>query len=100
MNLINQLIEKQLNPDLNWMDNAKCRDIPQFLELAYNDKSTLQKEAIKTCQQCSVRIDCLNYSIHAKELYGVWGGYTAQDRLKKARQLQRILNTIPPFDTI
>lgn len=32
------------------------------------------------CATCSVRLECADYAIRAREPYGVWGGLTEEDR--------------------
>lgn len=40
-----------------------------------------QRAAIRICQECSVRTDCLEYAINAgRKLHGVWGGESERGR--------------------
>lgn len=38
------------------------------------------QQAVKLCKSCPVKRECLDYSLEADELYGVWGGLTANQR--------------------
>ena len=39
------------------------------------------KQAKRICRACPVRAECLAYGLNEKE--GVWGGLTADERLKR-----------------
>lgn len=45
-------------------------------------------EARSYCFECEVQSDCLLYAIAAREDYGIWGGYTPEERAR-ARELTR-----------
>ena len=36
--------------------------------------------ACGVCASCSVRVECADYAIRAREPYGVWGGLTEEER--------------------
>jgi WhiB family redox-sensing transcriptional regulator len=36
--------------------------------------------AKKTCMDCPVRQECLDYAIEAEETYGIWGGMSWNER--------------------
>lgn len=38
------------------------------------------RTAKTVCAMCSVRLECADYAIRAREPYGVWGGLTEEDR--------------------
>ncbi len=71
--------------DLSWQENAKCvgTDVEVFY-LPYGsrmaDKRKRVAEAKKVCFSCSVREQCLQYSLENKEVYGVWGGVSEDER--------------------
>jgi len=79
--------------DQLWMDLGKCvTDPPKNPNLFYPPPGMNAREAVKFCQECPVRSLCLEYSIIARELYGVWGGVVEQDRRRmiRARELRRL----------
>jgi Transcription factor WhiB len=45
-------------------------------------QASLARKAIKICQQCDVRYECLEYALQQKIEDGVWGGTTATQRKK------------------
>jgi WhiB family redox-sensing transcriptional regulator len=69
--------------DLSWRDHAACAgmDPREF----FPRKSDAQKEIIKVCLGCPVRMDCLQYALDTRSDHGVWGGTTQDER----RQLLR-----------
>jgi hypothetical protein len=38
------------------------------------------QDAVKLCKTCPVRRECAEYAVSADELFGVWGGLTANQR--------------------
>lgn len=36
--------------------------------------------ALKICQRCPIKTECLEYALAADERYGVWGGVSANQR--------------------
>lgn len=69
--------------DLAWLANAHCQGMDP--ELFFPRKSDAQKETIKFCLRCPVRLDCLQYALDTPVNYGIWGGTTQEER----RQLRR-----------
>jgi hypothetical protein len=65
--------------DLSWQEKAACAGmgVQHFFDV---------DGAPGVCQQCPVRIDCLEHGLN-HERFGVWGGLTQEDlkRLRKAR---------------
>lgn len=47
------------------------------------------RTAVKLCQQCPVKNDCLEYALTVGERFGVWGGVTADQRLQLSRGRSR-----------
>jgi WhiB family redox-sensing transcriptional regulator len=43
-------------------------------------------EAKAVCGNCVIRVACLEYSLEAKEAYGIWGGATERERRRILRQ--------------
>jgi WhiB family redox-sensing transcriptional regulator len=59
-----------------WMDRAACRGRPGRWWFT----ASTRRRAIRICQRCPVRDECLAYAIDYDEQYGVWGGLTAGER--------------------
>jgi WhiB family transcriptional regulator, redox-sensing transcriptional regulator len=38
------------------------------------------QDAVKMCKTCPVRAECAAYAVEAEEIFGVWGGLTANQR--------------------
>jgi len=48
------------------------------------------KKALRICAGCGVRQQCLDWAMHSGEMTGVWGGTTAEERVRARRaQLRR-----------
>lgn len=56
-------------------------------ELFYPEKRESAQPAKKICQECPVRLQCLEYALKHDERFGVWGGLSERERraLKKQR---------------
>lgn len=70
-----------------WQYKGACRDAdPEvfFLEHGERARSKTKKEqkAITICRSCPVIKECLEHALKVPELYGVWGGTTADQRLR------------------
>jgi WhiB family redox-sensing transcriptional regulator len=69
----------------SWVMRAACRDMPA--DLFYPAPAEMpsardeREQAAKiVCASCSVRVDCLAYSLRANEQLGIWGGMTENER--------------------
>lgn len=72
--------------DLGWRDAARCEGMDP--ERFFPRKSDEQKETIKFCLGCPVRLDCLKYALDTPVDYGIWGGTTQEER-KQLRRKRR-----------
>lgn len=66
-----------------WMVFGACRDMDP--DLFFPQSSHDARAATAVCRTCAVRTECLEYSLEARESFGVWGGLTEKQR----RQLLR-----------
>jgi WhiB family redox-sensing transcriptional regulator len=64
--------------DQAWQEHASCRSIP--VELFFPLVEQEADEAKSICGSCLVREECLEFAIQAGERFGVWGGFTSQER--------------------
>jgi len=47
-----------------------------------------KQEAVATCQTCPVNNCCLDYALEFESEFGIWGGYTARQRVRYRRELK------------
>jgi WhiB family redox-sensing transcriptional regulator len=67
----------------NWREQALCAQVDP--ELFFPDHDIIPKEAKLICDQCRVRLDCLQYALDNHPLPGVWAGTNH----KKRKELRR-----------
>ncbi|HVF54354.1 MAG TPA: WhiB family transcriptional regulator [Actinomycetota bacterium] len=79
-------------PDAEWRDRAACRPYPAVLFFGLEDsempaeRRVREDKAKKVCQECPVRLECLEYALVTKEPYGIWGGLTEMERKSRAHR--------------
>jgi WhiB family redox-sensing transcriptional regulator len=75
----------------DWQTRGLCRGVePEvFFPVAEEDAG----RAKQICGACSVREECLIFSLQNRERYGVWGGVTEKERQDMFRRgvAQRVL---------
>ena len=69
-----------------WQESAACRgkdqntfygpDAPE----STTDRNNREEAAKLVCGTCSVKAECLRYSLARHETYGIWGGTTERER--------------------
>jgi len=67
----------------HWRSAAACRfaDPELFFPISDSGKSLEQvAEAKAVCAGCPVRRECLAFAVGTQQLYGIWGGTTADER--------------------
>jgi WhiB family redox-sensing transcriptional regulator len=67
-----------------WRDEARCA-LPQYdVEAWFPEQGSGGIGAVRqVCMGCPVRMSCLAYAIkEGRNCYGVWGGYTHDERRK------------------
>ena len=75
-----------LNFDLEqeaWMEEGSCvyANTELFFPVGSSMKAIKQSnEAKAICNECVVKIDCLEYAIRTNQDSGVWGGTTEEER--------------------
>lgn len=67
-----------------WTNRARCRglDPEQFFVRSLQDA----RSAIRVCDRCPVKQDCLDYAVEQGIEVGVWGGLTERQRRAYARR--------------
>lgn len=71
--------------EMDWTERARCRglDPDQFFVRG----AAQARRAIKVCQRCTVKDQCLGYALDNDIDFGVWGGLTERQRRAYARKL-------------
>jgi len=64
--------------DDRWLRSANCLGIDASLFLPGLGASV--SEAKGVCRGCTVRTECLDFALEVRELTGVWGGLTGEER--------------------
>ena len=69
----------------DWTDQARCRglDPDQFFVRG----ASQSRKAVKVCQRCTVRSECLDYAVENQIDFGVWGGLTERQRRALRRRI-------------
>ena len=64
--------------DTSWLRRARCRglDPEQFFVRGIAQA----RPALRICQRCRVKEDCLRYAVENEIDFGVWGGLTERQR--------------------
>jgi WhiB family redox-sensing transcriptional regulator len=89
-----QSIAVSTPPGWSWELNAACRGLGDDLFYARNNergqtKRRREDAAKKVCATCPVAGPCLAGALSAGEVYGVWGGLTATERVGLPRRNSR-----------
>src|SRR5919106_6187532 len=70
-----------------WQLSARCRGAdPSMFFHADGERGSSrrqrEREAKRLCAECSVVMQCRDYSLTFREAYGVWGGLAEDERLR------------------
>lgn len=82
--------------DQSWQASANCATADP--DLFHPDGvggaiTTQQAAALRVCQNCEVRAECLAWALDTRQTEGVWGGTTGRQRYAMLRrQVDRCLN--------
>jgi WhiB family redox-sensing transcriptional regulator len=71
----------------SWQLSARCRGAdPSMFFHADGERGSSrrqrEREAKRLCAECSVVMQCRDYSLTFREPYGVWGGLAEDERLR------------------
>ena len=81
-----------------WRTAAACgsADPDLFFPVSASADNPQQvAEAKAVCARCLVRCECLTFAIRTRQLYGIWGGMTEEERnplVKAGRQADSARN--------
>lgn len=61
-----------------WHEDAECGKAKnrEYVKSFFANKPSQQQDALKLCNSCPVRRQCLQDALEDKVLWGVWGGLT------------------------
>ncbi len=79
-----------------WQTEAACRGMGSrtFFHPAGErgeDRAARDQAAKEICARCPVRAACLRHALDTGEAYGVWGGFTTEER--RAHAARRTVGT-------
>lgn len=72
----------------DWSGLARCRGMDP--DVFFGRNLTEARTAIRTCDRCEVRAQCLEYAVTEGIDIGVWGGLTERQRRAYVRQRGRL----------
>ena len=78
------------NADYSWRTNAICRDTdPElFFPVGTTGQALLQIDRAKqVCDECPVKIECLDFAIETNQDSGIWGGTSEEERRDIRRRI-------------
>ena len=61
-----------------WHEDAECAKPinKKYVENFFANKPSQQYYALKICEPCPVRAQCLKWALESKQVWGIWGGLT------------------------
>lgn len=77
----------KLVADLDWREQGACRGLDPGV--FYPDTEEEAEQAKQVCEDCAVRLTCLEHALNHREKQGVWGGATERERRRIIRQRRR-----------
>jgi WhiB family redox-sensing transcriptional regulator len=81
------------SPAEAWRALAMCAQTDP--EAFFPGKGRSPRDAVKVCQRCQVRAECLAWAVEHDVRFGVWGGTTARDRRRMRRKVRQALTQLP-----
>ena len=73
--------------ELLWRDLGACRGLDPGVFYPETDEDAEMAKAV--CDDCGVRLACLEHALQHREKQGVWGGATERERRRIIRQRRR-----------
>jgi len=76
----------------NWRSAGACLSADPDLFFPISSTGPAERQvarAKKVCAGCSVRRECLEFALSNNQIYGIWGGTTADDRQRERRRKRR-----------
>lgn len=76
----------------SWREDAACRHFPTdlFFPIGHGPRAEAQANQAKLiCNECPVRVECLQYALATNAQFGVFGGMSEEERRRARRNLSR-----------
>ena len=73
----------------DWRAEGACRSADPDLFFPIASGVVAVSRALRICAGCGVKQQCLDFAMQNGEMNGVWGGTTAEERLRARRALLR-----------
>jgi WhiB family transcriptional regulator, redox-sensing transcriptional regulator len=67
----------------DWWRLAACRSAPPELFFPISASAAGETDAARAkqiCRSCRVRGECLDYALQTRQVHGIWGGATENER--------------------
>lgn len=60
----------------DWHEDAECAKLENrdVIDNFFANKPSQQQKALKICEMCPVRKECLQWALDTKQVWGIWGG--------------------------
>lgn len=71
----------------SWRDLGACRGLDPGVFYPETDEDAEMAKAV--CNECDVRLTCLEHALSHREKQGVWGGASERERRRIIRQRRR-----------
>ena len=72
------IIAVPITEERPWVVFGACREADS--DFFFPTSREEERQAIAICATCPVRVQCLEYSLEARERFGIWGGMTEKQR--------------------
>ena len=79
-----EILQVPINEERPWMVFGACRG--KEPDIFFPQTAGEAQQAVAVCNTCAVKQECLDYSLEARERFGVWGGITEKQRRQLLRQ--------------
>jgi WhiB family transcriptional regulator, redox-sensing transcriptional regulator len=76
----------------HWKSMAACgsADPDLFFPVSPSAGNQLQvAEAKAVCARCLVRRECLDFAVRTRQMHGIWGGMTEEERYPAVKAVQQ-----------
>ena len=80
----------------NWRSAGACLSADPDLFFPISSTGPAERQIARAkmiCAGCSVQRECLEFALSHKQIYGIWGGTTAEDRQRERRRKRRAAAT-------
>jgi WhiB family redox-sensing transcriptional regulator len=79
-----EFLQAPITEERPWVVFAACRDAEP--DLFFPGSKADEARAKALCAICPVRSECYEYSLEARETFGVWGGLNEKQRRMRLRR--------------